>query len=683
MSQYPQRDGEADCRDYLRTGRCKYGESCKYHHPIGGVKAPTDPSEPLFPLRPNEPPCQYYMKHGTCKFGQTCKFHHPAHLLASNTILMNVNGINVLTNSIGHESMGSNSNNGDNISDTGEFQQNGTMMQILPQRPGESECLYFLRNGRCKYGATCKYHHPTSNHKLDVNLQGTHSLQMQFLSRNGRSGSVSTGSVLEGTIQFSSSQENSQGYYSKYQTTRNRNGDIGGPTHILVSDAPISVLTLNEGSRSPDNSFRQRSMNINTENFTQTSHKGVDALDNKKSFQYHRHEQLSSSVSSPNVASMPIASCYEAESLLEDFVPSSSSVQDLSNISSANEAVWKSNASDIKLSSLENEDGNLNSNESYIPATSNNRQYYEPHSNHQDHPSRHLSSDVCLDCNNLSPSRIVSEPFDSNQGLNEAPNRNRTNYKAFDTDKCHSEKVLQSPHVARLNSLHSGEWKEDLSHKSSFDLSDDNASSLVSTSTSGSPSLTEVKEDINLDSPLSTHLDYSNLHNGIQHNQAKNVDDGLSMMTSALLTLLDTPDQVQSLQSTNIDYSEKIGTDQYDISEKNSNSEKKEYNSRENGVAINNFVHSSNYYSSNYTKASSALQRNSLYEVNNSFSKRGVHLLSFGDDIDVHQNSYKAWSPAWKESSKSTHGLERNAQSVGVSAIQASHSSPVSSHMLQ
>jgi hypothetical protein len=30
MAQYPQRSGEAEnCRDYLRTGRCKYGEMCK------------------------------------------------------------------------------------------------------------------------------------------------------------------------------------------------------------------------------------------------------------------------------------------------------------------------------------------------------------------------------------------------------------------------------------------------------------------------------------------------------------------------------------------------------------------------------------------------------------------------------------------------------------------------------
>ena len=43
----------------------------------GGVK-PLNPGEPMFPIRPTEPPCQYFLKHGTCKFGQSCKFNHPA-----------------------------------------------------------------------------------------------------------------------------------------------------------------------------------------------------------------------------------------------------------------------------------------------------------------------------------------------------------------------------------------------------------------------------------------------------------------------------------------------------------------------------------------------------------------------------------------------------------------------------
>lgn len=31
----------------------------------------------VFPERPNEPECQFYMKTGDCKFGPVCRFHHP------------------------------------------------------------------------------------------------------------------------------------------------------------------------------------------------------------------------------------------------------------------------------------------------------------------------------------------------------------------------------------------------------------------------------------------------------------------------------------------------------------------------------------------------------------------------------------------------------------------------------
>lgn len=149
-----------DCRDYLRTGRCKYGASCKYNHPPnvqsgGGMKVPLDPSEPLFPIRPDEPICQYYLKHGTCKFGQACKFHHPVEvagqLLNNGQVVMNVVRQNevrppqIVLNSVVADSNGQ-----------------GMMLQLLPQRPEEPDCIYFLKNGRCKYGATCRYHHPVS-----------------------------------------------------------------------------------------------------------------------------------------------------------------------------------------------------------------------------------------------------------------------------------------------------------------------------------------------------------------------------------------------------------------------------------------------------------------------------------------------------------------------------------------
>ncbi|KAK8961109.1 hypothetical protein KSP40_PGU007762 [Platanthera guangdongensis] len=31
----------------------------------------------VFPERPGEPECQFYVKTGDCKFGAVCRFHHP------------------------------------------------------------------------------------------------------------------------------------------------------------------------------------------------------------------------------------------------------------------------------------------------------------------------------------------------------------------------------------------------------------------------------------------------------------------------------------------------------------------------------------------------------------------------------------------------------------------------------
>jgi Zinc finger C-x8-C-x5-C-x3-H type (and similar) len=30
----------------------------------------------------------------------------------------------------------------------------------LPERPGEPDCVYYLRNGSCGYGDKCRYNHP-------------------------------------------------------------------------------------------------------------------------------------------------------------------------------------------------------------------------------------------------------------------------------------------------------------------------------------------------------------------------------------------------------------------------------------------------------------------------------------------------------------------------------------------
>ncbi|MBA0736486.1 hypothetical protein Gogos_010035 [Gossypium gossypioides] len=76
---FPERPGERECQYYLRTGNCKFGSSCRYHHPRDKVVQQTNCilSPMGLPLRPGVQPCAFYLQNGHCKFGSTCKFDHP------------------------------------------------------------------------------------------------------------------------------------------------------------------------------------------------------------------------------------------------------------------------------------------------------------------------------------------------------------------------------------------------------------------------------------------------------------------------------------------------------------------------------------------------------------------------------------------------------------------------------
>lgn len=41
--------------------------------------------EKVFPERSGEPACQYYLKTGDCKFGSSCRYHHPPDWVISKT----------------------------------------------------------------------------------------------------------------------------------------------------------------------------------------------------------------------------------------------------------------------------------------------------------------------------------------------------------------------------------------------------------------------------------------------------------------------------------------------------------------------------------------------------------------------------------------------------------------------
>ncbi|XP_019193941.1 PREDICTED: zinc finger CCCH domain-containing protein ZFN-like [Ipomoea nil] len=76
---FPERPGQPECQFYMKTGDCKFGAVCKFHHPRERLIPPPDSLlSPIgLPLRPGEPLCAFYSRYGICKFGPSCKFDHP------------------------------------------------------------------------------------------------------------------------------------------------------------------------------------------------------------------------------------------------------------------------------------------------------------------------------------------------------------------------------------------------------------------------------------------------------------------------------------------------------------------------------------------------------------------------------------------------------------------------------
>ncbi|KAH9683289.1 zinc finger CCCH domain-containing protein 58 [Citrus sinensis] len=81
---FPERPGQQECQYYMKTGDCKFGSSCRFHHPRELIVPKMDVTLSPFglPLRPGAAPCTHYVQRGVCKFGPACKFDHPMGMLS-------------------------------------------------------------------------------------------------------------------------------------------------------------------------------------------------------------------------------------------------------------------------------------------------------------------------------------------------------------------------------------------------------------------------------------------------------------------------------------------------------------------------------------------------------------------------------------------------------------------------
>ncbi|KAL0561303.1 hypothetical protein IC582_001725 [Cucumis melo] len=156
----PERLGDPDCPYFLKTQRCKFGSRCKFNHPkdrsdsVGAEKS--DASK--LPERPSEPLCAFYIKTGNCKFGINCKFHHPKDI---QILSGEENGNSEQTLMAKTEERA-----GDVKLKPPPVSLSPALMHNskgLPIRPGEVDCPFYLKTGSCKYGTTCRYNHPDRN----------------------------------------------------------------------------------------------------------------------------------------------------------------------------------------------------------------------------------------------------------------------------------------------------------------------------------------------------------------------------------------------------------------------------------------------------------------------------------------------------------------------------------------
>ncbi|CAM6041903.1 unnamed protein product [Sphagnum compactum] len=147
---FPQRPGEKMCAYYMTTRNCSFGTSCRFDHPtwvpVGGIAnwkevtasvTPTDPA--TLPQRPGETVCAYYMKTGECKYGIKCRFDHPK------------------------ERPESGSHNDQTQQAVTPVKAAAFNSKGLPIRPSEIDCVYYVKTGSCKYGASCRFNHPEAN----------------------------------------------------------------------------------------------------------------------------------------------------------------------------------------------------------------------------------------------------------------------------------------------------------------------------------------------------------------------------------------------------------------------------------------------------------------------------------------------------------------------------------------
>ncbi|XP_009390120.2 zinc finger CCCH domain-containing protein 65 isoform X3 [Musa acuminata AAA Group] len=188
-----EKGGQIECKFYTMPGGCKYGKSCKYVHSQKKMEGNSSKLNFLgLPIRLGAKECPYYMRTGNCKFSTNCRYHHPDPTVAmvghdphsgcqsSGSMQQSAFGASTMPVTPSRSqgtlngptsfvvaspacspasnllSQGFHSN-----SECNGYQQ--VHIDEYPERPGQPECHYYMKNGFCPFKSVCKFDHPKSH----------------------------------------------------------------------------------------------------------------------------------------------------------------------------------------------------------------------------------------------------------------------------------------------------------------------------------------------------------------------------------------------------------------------------------------------------------------------------------------------------------------------------------------
>ncbi|KAM1697155.1 hypothetical protein ACFX1R_032974 [Malus domestica] len=205
-------------------------------------------SSQSYPERPGVPNCVYYMRTGFCGYGGRCRYNHPRDRAA---VVAAVRATGDYPERVGEP-----------ICQCHSMEK----INVLLFGQGVQPCTFYLLNGQCKFGSTCKFDHPVQT--MRYNLSASSLVDMPVVQ-------YPVGSLLATLAPSSSSSDlrpellsasKKDTYSTRAPSSGNTSSSSGGlifskSGYVSLSDVQLSSQTSsplsNSRSTRPGGEFRR------------------------------------------------------------------------------------------------------------------------------------------------------------------------------------------------------------------------------------------------------------------------------------------------------------------------------------------------------------------------------------------------------------------------------------------